>query len=97
MDLTITDATAASRYEAHLDGELAGVIDYISKRGRIALVHTEVTPAFEGRGIASRLARHALDDARRRGLIVIPLCPYVLAYLERHPEDRDLVRTARPR
>lgn len=93
MDPTITDASEASRYEARLDGELAGVIDYVMKRGRIALVHTEVLPTFEGRGIASRLARHALDDARRRGLIVIPSCPYVKAYLERHPEDRDLVAT----
>ena len=96
MDLQITDAAEASRYEARLEGELAGVIDYVAKRGRIALVHTEVVPAFEGRGIASRLARHALDDARRRGLIVIPICPYVKAYLERHPEDRELVRTGRP-
>ncbi len=97
MDLLIADATAAQRYEAHLDGELAGVLEYIVKRGRIALVHTEVAPTHEGRGIASQLARFALDDARRRGLRVIPICPYVRAYLERHPEDSDIVVGATPR
>lgn len=97
MDLEITDATEAGRYEARLGGELAGVIEYVAKRGVIALVHTEVAAAFKGRGIAGRLARHALDEARRRGLVVIPSCPYVRAYLERHPEDRDLVRGARTR
>lgn len=95
MGLAIADARAAQRYEAHVDGELAGVIEYLVKRGRIALVHTEVEPAYEGRGIAGQLARFALDDARRRGLRVIPLCPYVKAYLERHPEDRDLVASGR--
>jgi predicted GNAT family acetyltransferase len=91
MALLIVDATAAQRYEAHLDGELAGVLEYIVKRGRIALVHTEVAPNHEGRGIAGQLARFALDEARRRGLRVIPVCPYVRAYLERHPEDGDIV------
>ncbi len=96
MDLTITDAADAQRYEARLDGELAGIIDYVLKHGRIALVHTEVMSAYEGRGIAGHLARFALDDARRRDLRVIPVCPYVKAYLERHPEDRDLVPGAAP-
>jgi predicted GNAT family acetyltransferase len=92
MEPTITDAPAASRYEARVEGELAGILEYVLKRNRIALVHTEVPPAFEGRGIAGRLAKFALDDARRRGLGVIVLCPFVRAYLERHPEERDIVR-----
>ena len=87
----ITDATARERYEAHLDGELAGVLEYKLRRGRIALIHTEVRPDQEGRGVGSALVRFALDDARRRELRVIATCPYVKAYLIRHPEDDDIV------
>jgi hypothetical protein len=87
----ITDAPARDRYEVILDGELAGVLEYIVKRGRIALVHTEVLPVHEGRGVGSALVRFALDDARRRGLQVIAICPYVQDYLTRHPGDDDIV------
>ncbi len=86
MGLTIVDAEDAQRYEARDDGTVAGYLDYIVKRGRIALVHTEVLPTHRGQGVGDRLVRFALDDARRRGLRVIPSCPYVRAYLERHPE-----------
>lgn len=91
MNLAVSDALDAQRYEASLDGELAGVLEYVVKRDRIALVHTEVAPAFEGRGVAAALARFALDDARRRGLRVIASCPYVRSYLAKHPEDHDIV------
>lgn len=87
----ITDAAERPRFEAHLDGELVGVLEYVLKYGRLALVHTEVLPAHEGRGVASALIRFALDDARRRGLRVIAICPYVQDYLIRHPEDDDIV------
>ena len=87
----ITDATARERYEAHLDGELAGVLEYKVTRGRIALIHTEVLPVHEGRGVGSALVRFALDDARRRELRVIATCPYVKDYLTRHPEADDIV------
>ena len=88
---TITDAEGAQRYEARLEGDLAGFLDYVVKRGRIALVHTEVLEAYRGRGLAEQLARFALDDARRRGLKAIAICPYVRTYVERHPETRDIV------
>jgi predicted GNAT family acetyltransferase len=91
MALTITDAKEAERFEARVDGELAGILDYMVRRTRIALVHTEVGPAFQGRGIAGALARFALDDARRRGLGVIPSCPYVRSFLEGHREYDDIV------
>jgi predicted GNAT family acetyltransferase len=87
----ITDAPERGRYEAHLDGELAGVLEYVIKYGRLALVHTEVLPAYEGKGIGSALVRFGLDDARRRALRVIASCPYVQDYLARHPEDDDIV------
>src|SRR5687768_1154010 len=87
----ISDAPARDRYEAHLDGDLAGILEYSIKRGRIALIHTEVLPVHEGRGVGSALVRFALDDARRRDLRVIAICPYVKDYLTRHPEDDDIV------
>ena len=87
----ITDAIARERYEAHLEGELAGVLEYKVERGRIALIHTEVLPIHEGRGVGSALVRFALDDARRRELRVIATCPYVQAHLMRHPEADDIV------
>jgi predicted GNAT family acetyltransferase len=91
MSLVISDAPLDRRYEAHLDGDLAGVLEYVVKGSRIALVHTEVAPRHEGRGIGAELARFALDDARRRGLRVIASCPYVRRYLMKHPEDHDIV------
>ena len=90
-DLLIEDAPDRDRYEARLDGALAGTLEYLRKRGHIALIHTEVLPAFEGRGIGSALVRFALDDARRREERVIAKCPYVLSYLDRHPGDQDIV------
>ena len=88
----LTDAVAESRYEARVDGELAGILEYIVKHSRIALAHTEVLPAFEGRGIASKLAKFGLDEARRRELGVIVVCPFVRSYLQRHPEELDIVK-----
>ncbi len=85
MAPVVVDAPEAQRYEARLDGDLAGVLEYVVKRGRIGLVHTEVAPAFEGRGVAAALARFALDDARARELRVIASCPYVRSYLAEAP------------
>ena len=92
MSAVVADAPERQRYEARIeDGELAGVLEYVVKHGRIALVHTEVSPGHEGQGIGAALARFALDDARHRGLRVIASCPYVRRYLARHPEDHDIV------
>jgi predicted GNAT family acetyltransferase len=89
---TITDAAEARRYELTLDGQLAGFMDYrdAGTRRRI-LLHTEVIPAFEGRGLGGRLARHALEDARAAGRRVTVKCPFVQSWLERHHEYDDIV------
>jgi hypothetical protein len=91
VSVVVTDAPERTRFEAHLDGELAGVLEYAVKHDRIALIHTEVRPEFEGHGVAAAITRFALDDARRRGLRVIAVCPYVRRYLETHPEEMDNV------
>lgn len=90
-DLVVVDIPEGARYEARLDDVPVGILEYVVKRRRIALIHTEVSAGFEGRGIAARLARFALDDARRRELLVIASCPYVQRYLETHPDDHDIV------
>lgn len=74
------------------DGEAVAVLEYELSDGEIALTHTEVAPELEGRGLAGKLARAALEYARERGLKVVPLCGYVEAYIRRHPEYAPLVR-----
>ncbi|GAA0278295.1 GNAT family N-acetyltransferase [Cryptosporangium japonicum] len=93
-NVKISDAPDESRYEADLDGALAGVVEYQLDGETIVFTHTGVPPEFEGRGIASQLARHVLDDARRRGLQVLPRCPYIAGWIARHPDYLDLVPEA---
>ena len=95
MDVTVTDAADRRRFEAHADGKLIGFADYENTGDAIVLPHVEVLPAFEGRGIGGELTRAALDDARRRGLPVVPLCPFVRSWIVRHPDYADLVRPRR--
>ncbi len=91
VELVVADNAEQERYEAHLGSELVGFITYRLHPERMTLIHTEVAQALEGRGIASQLVAGALDDIRRRGLTIVPICPFVRAYLLRHPEDADLV------
>jgi predicted GNAT family acetyltransferase len=75
-----------------LVGELeAGYITYAERDSEVILFHTEVDGSVEGRGLGSTLVSGALDDIRARGLQVVALCPFVRAYLKRHPEYADLV------
>jgi predicted GNAT family acetyltransferase len=90
-NLVITDNMDARRYEARLDGQLAGWVDYGRVRTRLVALHTEVLPEFGGRGIASALVRRVLDDARSAGLTITPRCPFFVSHFQRHPEDADLV------
>lgn len=90
-DLVIEDNAPERRYEARLRGELAGFVEYGRVRGRLVALHTEVLPAFEGRGIASALVRRVLDDARASGTVITPRCPFFVRHFERHPEDADLL------
>lgn len=85
------DNPAASRYELHAGGELAGFVAYRLRGPVISLVHTEVDPRFQGAGYAARLARFSLDDARDRNLAVLPFCPYIQSWIRKHPEYTDLV------
>ena len=91
MSTQVTDNPDEERYEIAEDGALAGFIQYHSRPGLLALVHTEIDPRFEGKGLGGALARGALDDAAARGFQVLPFCPFVNAYIKRHPEYAALV------
>ncbi len=80
------------RYELLLDGEHAGELVYRDRGGGVlAFLHTEVDPGVQRRGLGSALVAAALGDARARGLKVVPSCPFVDAYVRRHPEYADFV------
>ena len=87
----LRDNPALGRYEMDADGETA-TLYYRIAPGVITLRHTEVPPALGGRGVGSRLARAVLEDARARGLKVVASCPFVAAYIGKHPEFNDLLR-----
>ncbi|MGH3253365.1 MAG: GNAT family N-acetyltransferase [Trebonia sp.] len=93
----VTDNPAASRYELRVGPELAGFVQYRLDDGGtvISLVHTEVKPAFQGAHLATHLARFGLDDARKRGLAVLPFCPYINSWIKKHPEYTDVVPSDR--
>jgi uncharacterized protein len=87
----VRNNAAEGRFEVEVEGALA-VVEYQLRPGAIIFTHTEVPPELEGRGIAARMAKTALEHAREQGLRVVPLCPYIAAYIERHPEYGPLVR-----
>jgi predicted GNAT family acetyltransferase len=90
-DYVVTDNAERRRYEIVRDGERLGELRYRTEPEVIVLVATEVAPSAKGQGIGSRLIAGVLEDIRSRGLRIVPVCPFVAAYLERHPEQRDLV------
>ncbi len=91
MSIEVTDHDEAGRYEVRVDGELAGYADRTVRDGLMVLPHTVVDRSFRGRGLAAELVRRALDDARDRGLGVVPSCWYVAQYIDGHPDDQDLL------
>lgn len=86
----IRDNAERHRFELTVDGHLARA-EYVIEGDVITFTHTIVPPALEGRGIAGRLIRHGLSEARARGLRVVPQCPFVAAYIRKHPEWADLL------
>ena len=87
----IIDVPLRGRYEALVDGALAGWVEYRRMGRRLVAIHTEVLPAFGGRGIAAALVQRVVGDARAAGVRISPMCPLFQAHFERHPEDRDVL------
>ena len=86
----VTDNRAEHEFELEVDGHRA-IAAYQLEGDTIVFTHTLVPKKLEGRGIGSKLIRGALDAARDRGMKVVPQCPFVKAYIERHSEYRDLL------
>jgi uncharacterized protein len=88
----ITNNAGQHRYDMTVDGKPAGHIAWrMHGDDTIDLVHTEVAGEYEGRGLASKIAKFALDDARKRGLKVLPTCSYIAGWIRKHPDYEDLV------
>lgn len=86
----VTDNPARNRFELTVEG-ITAHIDYERTPGRIVFIHTIVPEALGGKGVGSRLVKAALDMVRAEGLRLVPKCPFVAAYIEKHSEYRDLV------
>jgi predicted GNAT family acetyltransferase len=85
-EVVVSDNPDAQRYEARLGEDLVGYLAYDLKEGQIALLHTQVDREAKGQGIGSKLVAAALDDIRDRGLSTKVVCPFVRAFIRRHPE-----------
>ena len=90
VNLVVQDNPAEHRYEVHAGEELAGFAAYQKAARLMVFTHTEIDPSFEGQGVGSTLVREALDDVRRQGLPVLPICPFVQQWIIRHPDYHDL-------
>ncbi|HEY4929138.1 MAG TPA: GNAT family N-acetyltransferase [Acidimicrobiales bacterium] len=98
MATTVTDDRDRRRYEITEDGEPVGFVSYRLGSDVIDLIHTEIDADHSGRGMAGVLIRTVLDDARARGLAVVPHCPYVVKFIGEHPDEYlDLVPEDRRR
>lgn len=88
--MEIINNTQQQQFEIHEDGEVA-VLVYRFYKKNVAFMHTEVPPKLEGKGIASALAKHALEWAKTEKKRVMVYCPFVASYIKRHPEYNELV------
>lgn len=92
MTTSVVERPDVDRYELHVAGDgVAGFVTYRRSPGEIAFLHTEIDPAYEGKGLGSVLARRVLDAARQQGLAVLPYCPFIRGWIARHPDYADLV------
>lgn len=89
--IEVVDVPGRHRFEARIDGEIAGIAQYLRRPDRLIFTHTEVLPAFEGKGVGSALAKSALDTVRAARLGVEPRCPFFASYIRRHKAYADLV------
>lgn len=85
-NLTIAFNETTNRYEATANGEHVGEVDVRMRDGVAELPHTGVEPQFRGGGVAAQLVKFALDDLRQQGVPYRPICPYIVAYIKKHPE-----------
>ena len=90
MTIEVLEAPERQRYEATRDGAVLGFAAYQRTHELVVFTHTEIDPEFEGQGVGGVLVRGALDHVRELGLKALPVCPFVQAWMNRHPEYADL-------
>lgn len=91
--VTVADNPEESRFEVSIDGTLAGFAAYEIDSGAVIFVHTEVFEEYGGQGLAGRLAKESLGMVREAGGTIVPMCPYIRSYVQKHaPEYDDLLR-----
>jgi predicted GNAT family acetyltransferase len=95
-DVRVVDNPGELQYELWVNGACVGMIAYRLRPGVRTLIHTELDPAFQDRGLGSTLVSGALEDIRDQGLAVAPICPFVHRFLRKHPEYEDLVVASAP-
>jgi uncharacterized protein len=95
MAPTVTDVSDRRRFEIAVEGAVLGFAEYRRRPGVISFLHTEIDPAREGEGLGTLLVKAALDTARAEGLAVLPYCPFVRGFIDRHREYLDLVPVER--
>ncbi|NYH77457.1 hypothetical protein FHR84_000771 [Actinopolyspora biskrensis] len=95
-EVAVSRATDRDRYEITVDGRKAGHVSYLDRGGQRVFYHTEIDEEFGGRGLGSSLIGRALADTGAAGLRIVPVCPFVARYLERHHEVDDLVDAVTP-
>jgi predicted GNAT family acetyltransferase len=89
MDDYVTDNRAAHRFEL-VTGGLVAFLNYERREHTLVLLHTEVPPALRGHGLGGALVKAGLEAARREGLRIVPVCPFVTAFLRKHPESSEI-------
>lgn len=82
--MAVSNNSNANRYELSLDGQLA-FADYRLEGDRLAVTHVETPVELRGRGVAAELMKGIVEDAKKRGLTIVPICPYAQVYLKRNP------------
>lgn len=92
METTVTESPERHRYEISVDGELAGFTMFTLDGDVAIMPHTKIDPEYKGQGLATTLIGSALDDLRERGVTVVPRCPFVREFIEKHPEYQDIVK-----
>ena len=90
-DISVNRNDERGRFEAIIDGEVAGFSEFSLGEGRIEFTHTVVEDAFEGKGVGGALVSQALDQVRAEGLAVVATCKFVRGYIQRHQEYADLL------
>ena len=89
--IAVHDDPERHAYIVTVDGAEAGKTVYHMRGGRHIFVHTEVDDAYAGKGIGTKLVKTALDEVRGRGGTIVAICPFVSAYLRRHPDYDDMI------